>query len=283
MFKVDDVYSIGTGHSVCEDYSYSGMFSNGCPYVVISDGCSASANTDIGARLLTHAMMSVFSLADLEDYTQDTRLISDAMLMRIYNKVSNVIQLLSLDVTSLDATIRMATIVKDKLFLIHFGDGYTIIRNQTTGEIVKNIYTYFDSNAPFYFPYYVRDDFKKKYIDLFASSNIECNGKTLNVLDYVDNINNFYTVIDLKDLADGEYSVSVMSDGIDTFYGSGTKIDSSEIINSILSFKNTTGEFVKRKVRKYLLQNVKNGIKYFDDISVASLIFKVGNDEKDIV
>lgn len=278
-FKFDDFYSIGTGHVVCEDYSYSGLLGKGYPCVIISDGCSSSNDTDVGARLITHAIKARLTSMDLGYMISQDNYIETWFIPELIYRLQDKISTMKLDITALDATFRLATIVNNKIVMIHFGDGYSVLKNHTTGETVKQLYTKYESNAPYYYPYHVIPNSKENYMTLFADKSIECDGKTYGVFDYVNSIDNFYSIIDLDDLDDGEYSISVMSDGIDTFYKDGLRIDTDKMIDEMLSFKNTNGEFVKRRVRKCLFQNVKKGIKYFDDISVASIIFKVGEDE----
>ena len=48
--QVDTFSKIGKTHKICEDYILSGT--KPFPYIIISDGCSSSEGTDMGARLL---------------------------------------------------------------------------------------------------------------------------------------------------------------------------------------------------------------------------------------
>ena len=48
--NVDHYMTIGSSHQVCEDYIISGT--EPFPYIILSDGCSSSKDTDIGARIL---------------------------------------------------------------------------------------------------------------------------------------------------------------------------------------------------------------------------------------
>ncbi|HYO91642.1 MAG TPA: hypothetical protein VEQ40_08400, partial [Pyrinomonadaceae bacterium] len=67
--NADSAFLIGATHAVCQDYAVAG---NGTPderaavsnlqanpYVILSDGCSSSPDTDIGARLLVKAAEQV--------------------------------------------------------------------------------------------------------------------------------------------------------------------------------------------------------------------------------
>jgi hypothetical protein len=54
-FTADNYFRIGRAHEMiglpCQDYAISGI-ENGVNFIAVSDGCSASADTDIGARLI---------------------------------------------------------------------------------------------------------------------------------------------------------------------------------------------------------------------------------------
>ncbi|MFY0539924.1 protein phosphatase 2C domain-containing protein [Nannocystis pusilla] len=52
----DAFFTTGLTHDICEDYSRAGFRGDGTPYVVVCDGCSSSAHTDVGARLLAAAV-----------------------------------------------------------------------------------------------------------------------------------------------------------------------------------------------------------------------------------
>ena len=60
--NADSVFNIGATHAVCQDYviARSGETTfgspNAGPYIILSDGCSSSPDTDMGARLLVKAM-----------------------------------------------------------------------------------------------------------------------------------------------------------------------------------------------------------------------------------
>ena len=49
---IDHLLKKGKTHKICEDYIISGY--NPAPYIILSDGCSSSKNTDVGARVLCH-------------------------------------------------------------------------------------------------------------------------------------------------------------------------------------------------------------------------------------
>ena len=57
--KLDSAFQIGKTHDVCEDFALTGTFEdekNTARYVIVSDGCSSSQNTDLGSRLLSFSI-----------------------------------------------------------------------------------------------------------------------------------------------------------------------------------------------------------------------------------
>lgn len=279
--KMDNIYLIGNDHTVCQDYSYSGLI-NQIPYIIISDGCSQAKNSDIGARLLVHSIKNFFDkhfILDNIDFAMNNfpGILNDYIMTLkklIKMKFDLFIEDLDLNNDVTYATIRFACIVNNKLILINFGDGYSILSKN--GVEISRIYTRFESNAPFYLSYFI-NDLVDQYIRNFPNEEIECNGSIFNVRDYINRKENFLQIINLDTLEDGEYCISVMSDGVDTFFNNGDKIPVDEIIKSLTEFKNTNGTFVERRVRKYVLQCVKNNVKHYDDISIASMIFNIEN------
>jgi hypothetical protein len=50
--KADSYFEIGSTHQVCQDYALA-YASDDFAYAIMSDGCTSSLNTDIGARLVS--------------------------------------------------------------------------------------------------------------------------------------------------------------------------------------------------------------------------------------
>ena len=53
--NADAIFHMGKPHTVCQDYARAGKTQDGRVYALLSDGCSSSPDTDIGARLLVLA------------------------------------------------------------------------------------------------------------------------------------------------------------------------------------------------------------------------------------
>ena len=277
--NTDSYFTRGSGHDVCEDYAYSGTTKDGHPFAIISDGCSGSDNTDIGARLIVHAIKDIINQYPPVDPQVDYRTIMDSWLKV---KIENIRTNLSLHHSCFDATIRLVILCDDVLHMYTYGDGITILKNQTTGETDRYVRQDVTSNAPYYFSYKMipgaTDAYLKKFPDALANVGLA----SISVRDYIDMPNTFYTHMNVSGLSPGTYTCSVMSDGMETFFGDDDKLGLDPVLDEMLAFKNVDGEcdFVKRRVKKYLKQCAKKNIRHYDDISMASISFEVkGNDD----
>ncbi len=52
MINIDTFLKIGDQHKICEDYIIQGT--DQVPLLILSDGCSSSDNTEMGARILCY-------------------------------------------------------------------------------------------------------------------------------------------------------------------------------------------------------------------------------------
>lgn len=74
--NADAAFLVGHGHAICQDYAFVGTSEQTC-VALLSDGCSGSPDTDIGARLLARAAWAqqprpTFSVHDMEPWIQRT-------------------------------------------------------------------------------------------------------------------------------------------------------------------------------------------------------------------
>lgn len=242
MIKTDSAYLIGHDHTVCQDYAYSEIV-NGIPVCIISDGCSSAKDSDVGARYLTQSIIK--NIDKMVDYETIVEELNYSILTYPFNR------------NSLLATIRLAFIKDNKLYLFHYGDGYTIVKKD--GILYREYFTKYNSNAPFYFYYGYKKMLKDSYIGEFSNDIITNEKGSYKVEDFLNNVYNFYDVIELDK---GVYSISLMSDGIDSCY------DGQNHIDEVIDFKNTNGEYVKRRLHKFT-SKVKHG----DDLSLGNIIY----------
>jgi len=144
---IDTYIKGGASHTICEDYILSGMLPR--PYIIISDGCSSSDNTETGARILSHLAKQYLNYR--ADYLDDIE--KNEMGNWIAHNAEMVARQLGLPTSCLDATLIVAIKEEFQIRVIFFGDGfvYGISRDLKMDTLLDEIkYT---NNAPYYLSY----------------------------------------------------------------------------------------------------------------------------------
>lgn len=259
-------FYIGKTHEICQDYTMHGV--DPIPYIVVSDGCSGSPHTDIGARILTR----IFSDSRFSTFGAEvSELISDAHETRSF---------LNLPPESLDATI-MCSYVTDGVYYTHlFGDGVIAkIRKNGTIQIIRVEYP---SGAPLYLNYSSDAIRMKGYEDTFSLNrriyfyDLEPDGTILNFKVEDDSTGeSYYESGKINDLS----NISLMSDGVLSFYelaNTGTSkvqipVEPNDVLRKLLDFKGFQGDFVARRFQKFRKDCEKMNWFHADDLSLATI------------
>lgn len=250
--EVDHFLKIGKTHDICEDYIVSGF--DPCPHIILSDGCSSSVNTDIGARILVH--LAKQQLSTLMQYNYDYQNIS----IEIAKQAKNIIKKLGINQTCLDATLLIMYELDNVITVLAFGDGYIIIKNYDDKISYRKI-SYLNQ-MPFYINYHNDPLRLATYQNMKIKKEVVCN----NIINPYE-ADQYFTSYFLKS---SYKSVLIASDGIGSFNGN---ISEEEIYKELTSFKNTKGQFIKRRTKKFITQQEKNNIYHLDDISIGGFYF----------
>lgn len=146
----DSHYTIGRTHWYCQDYALQGM--EPYPHVIMADGCSASPNSDIGARLLVLSACQNLAHFMRSGEDEDRRLVLHWRLgRRIVRRAARQARMLGLDAEVLDATLLIAWCDQQAVHVHLYGDG-CIVAQQAGGELMAIQVEYAD-NAPYYLSY----------------------------------------------------------------------------------------------------------------------------------
>lgn len=281
MINSDCYYEIGAGHTYCQDYADSGKFlvdGREYHYAVVCDGCSASKDSDFGARFLAKTFPLVAKLA-ISSGQEDISLRQD-MENLFLHKMSQGMNV-SLDPSAFDATVVaiLFDVTADTLYSFIWGDGkiYGKFKNGEHGYLTDVTYV---KNAPYYLSY--KSDAKR---DVLYESHFG----TLyaDILSYVvkpdglvrvqenDKFHQKYFFEKMTKVSSVLSFASVFTDGIDTYH----KKDDVNIIlprhnifNQLTQYKNFHGKFVERRMQKVRQFCQKEGWQHFDDISVATIV-----------
>ena len=243
--------NIGSTHSICQDYVIA---KNG--YVVLSDGCSSSPDTDIGARLLVKAL--------------DQRLSNATEIEELHKQAARTAldwtNLIGLPAQAVDATLLSIHVSGDDLIVACSGDGVVILESQTG---VLDVYAISSpSGYPFYPTYVHQPDRLAELIN-----NDRC---TKTIKDFRSNnetTSDSLTVTFKLRVADYKYA-AVASDGLNSFYSKGVgPVSLPDVLKEFWSFKNSHGAFVERRLKRFRKDTKPKGWQHTDDLAIGVIYF----------
>lgn len=259
----DSISIQSTTHFTCEDSSVT-IDNDDLSIAIVCDGCSSSENSDIGSRLLSiiakDAMCEIFK-RDLvyEDHIREYII---QKMIEVKNSCS------FLNTTFFDSTLMILVKPKDSYArVLVYGDG-VIFKKEQKSTNIEICEISFSHNAPYYLNY--KTDSKRDSLYLKNSSEEICFRTGLTTGEHnipvADAIPAYYTI------NGGEPGfIGIASDGISQLLdrNTGTMLATEEVIKNLTDFKTTTGQFVKRRVKRAMEEYAKNGIIPVDDLSIA--------------
>lgn len=288
MIRTDSHYVIGSTHFVCQDYARSGTYP--LPYVLLSDGCSGSEDSDLGARCLVHAAENSLNYVSLISNRSEPEYSLEPLSLisrtRLLHK--------SWDSECLDGTLLSLVIKGNEYIFDCYGDGVLIkkYKNNSKLEVFQIEYT---SNAPAYVNYLssIRGNgYLEKFGGIKKHSKYEINNITSYSLQ--EEIYIFNSLKDRKELSetswvdlpwyhesgliqDLEYMV-IASDGIFSCHpkGQDSNLDFTllHVLPKLLDFKSFAGDFVKRRLQAFTKRDCpQNQMEHGDDISLGVIYF----------
>jgi hypothetical protein len=263
----DSFFAIGRTHQICQDYCITGV-KDTLPYAIVSDGCSASKDTDFGSRFLAKSA---------EHYVYSSQ-VGDPKFIDLHASIirsEGIRKSIEMESECLDATLLVAKIEKNNIVVQVSGDGVIAARKKDGTLVIKTID--YKDNAPLYLNYIldpVRRDLLINAYDITKTiTSYYCIGDTIDKATMIDPevITEFLFPIE-------DYSyVAVMSDGVQSFhqiqqtYTSKTSVpvDVCAIVKGLMDFKGSAGSFVKRRCQKFLKECGENDVYHDDDVSIG--------------
>jgi len=259
----DAYFVTGKTHHLCEDYALAGSTickGSVCHHIMLADGCSTSPHTDVGARLVLHCLKRCVEKVFYPDESQA----KTALVM-----AQTAAETLGLNPQCLDCTILYGSSPENSsVFSVHFaGDGGVAVRYRD-GTISLYLIEYSES-APEYPNYLVDRDRYEAYRRFCAERgnlrkktkfNMWPNG-TITDYNSIPSMTMWNSVTVSKTECD---IVAVFSDGINTFHG----MTAAEVVRELMAFKNVKGEFVKRRMKRFLKTCDTD---FDDDVSMAAI------------
>ena len=292
--RTDHFFTIGAPHVKeaipCQDYAISGNHGD-LHYAIISDGCSCGAqpgqkfdpaNTDIGSRLVAHALIN--ELVSAPDKT-----ISNEFMKRVILRLGEMHY--TANPNDLLSTL-VAVISNGNTFsVVMAGDGTYALKYLDGSMHVVSVS--WNKNTPYYLAYSAigkYDEFAHVH-QCQADGSFLLNPDVVTVSEWfifpsglVEEcshhdclaihapygfMRSYYSTAKVE-------SISVFSDGLDRFervLGDGVRAlyPIPEIIQKLTAFKNSTGRFVARRVASFLKRDTPALPE--DDFSMATIWF----------
>jgi hypothetical protein len=233
---------IGKTHKICQDYSLSGL--DPFPYLIISDGCSSGIDTDVGSRIIVSMAKKNIHLLkfNYKKFVETTILQS-----------KTIASLMGLKKESLLATLYIIIKLEDKLIVLSIGDGDIIYKKD--GEIVSINFEY-EHNIPYY-PIYIGKGLDNK-------NNLIINRNNVKEIKEFTHIN--YMELSLDNL---EWIVC-STDGMTSFTNGSILYNDFSFITDFKQFK---GEFIERKMKRFIKTVSKEGYQNDDDWTMGGMSF----------
>jgi hypothetical protein len=289
--NADSAFQIGASHAVCQDYSLAGGLplaggglplapaaksgSQVAPYVILSDGCSSSPDTDTGARLLVKAAEQTLLGCDGAAARDPSQVHKEAARRALLW-----VRRVGLRPQAVDATLLTAHLDGDELILGCTGDG--VICLQSAAGTIDVYSISYASGYPLY-PVYTHqperlltwEDVERsgKEVKHFRAASIEVPLRLKNVA-RADRPTEVFAVR----ASDYKY-VALFSDGIHSFYSAARTetsrrvepIAMEEVLRDLVSFKNVRGAFVERRLNRFLKDCRAKGWQHADDLAFGAL------------
>lgn len=269
--NADSAFVIGTTHSVCQDYVVAGNSATASPYIILSDGCSSSRDTDVGSRLLVKSAESILNQA----HQKDVELVHvEAARLALEHAA-----LLGLAPQSVDATLLTAHFSGGEVITACSGDG--VILAQTNSGIIEAYSISYASGYPRYPAYshqphrltcleiadpvkeirYFRGNLQQPRLQLHDTwrSNL-----ATEVFPFSSDTYQFVVL-----LSDGVHSFASTQDSASSKHARTVQFES--FAQELVSFKNVRGAFATRRLNRFLKDCDITGRKHSDDLSIGAI------------
>ncbi len=266
--QADHFFRMGSTHSICQDYAFSGSV-NENPFAIVSDGCSSVDDTDIGARLLVRAAANHIHL-DIP---------AKILFENILAQATQAQQALQLNADCLSATLLIARVVQNQIEILALGDGLIVVQEKEWAAGETKIYKIdYSMNAPFY-PYLLNEGGEEHWKTQFPNNKKTITCTTLNPDKTVKSIESYESDEVFEQMfipLNGHKLVTVFSDGIQSFQkknekGLQEKVPDIEALKQIFDFKSYKGVFLQRQANWFFKQCIKNNLTHYDDFSIAGI------------
>ena len=281
----DSSYVMGMGHRVCQDYARAGRTPQEHPlvYGIVSDGCSSSPDTDVGARLLAlgaEAMLHQCFEQTLRDrhFYRRQRVDPEVPLFqeedclnRPFMDVARHAFMANHTLRDMQTRLRSEALDATLLFVAAESSGVARFCCMGDGVIaakdwVKGGLRIWDVEAPDgypRYPNYCNNDMRRASVEAGSPWIVRFPGG-----------GEFHTskVKSFDQPVVGAQVVAIFSDGVRSFTDAERNpIPSAEIVAELMAFKGYQGAFVQRRMHAFLKAAAKRGWRHEDDLAMAAI------------
>lgn len=276
-FHTDHYFHIGSAHygsgKPCQDYSLSGA-NELIACAIVSDGCSTGRHTDVGSRVLT-----LSTLQAIRDHAKASGGALDTAIVSITSRQQQILStarlMLGLERIDMLATCAYVYLTGQGGFTHVQGDG--VVGFKYRDGHIRMVRYEWAQNTPFY-PSYGDGDLDK----FIGTHGGNLDALRLSGFSVIRNVDGIYTEENSKEftLREGLEGIVIhiprdeleQIDFVTTFSDGVTQIDGvdwKDAVSAFLSFKNTAGDFAKRRMIRGIKDMQQIGRGPIDDISYA--------------
>jgi hypothetical protein len=262
--QVNSYFAMGKTHTICQDYAATHN-ADGNVVLAVSDGCSSSPDTDFGSRFLVKTGI----------IERCVGFVNPDSFGNILRASKNAQENMGLPYHSLDATLILSHVFKNKVHTSMWGDGAIVVKYKDgTSSIIE---VDFIDNTPAYLSYLGSPKTQGNYFENHGSRRVKVytsNGVTIHKIPVMPDQYNLSWEFPLDEVR----QIFFLTDGVGSFrsmssMGAWEAVPLEEVVEHIVDVKNFNGEFMVRRMRKFLYDFCpKNNWIHEDDIAVAALI-----------
>ncbi|MFO1372731.1 MAG: protein phosphatase 2C domain-containing protein [Candidatus Competibacteraceae bacterium] len=268
---LDSYYTIGKLHLFCEDYVYQG--SEPFPHIILADGCSASPDSDVGARLLVlnaRCLLPQFITGALDEPGRIAR--HGRLGQRIVRRAARQVRELGLELDVLDATLLIAWCDGTTVYVHLYGDG-CIAACRADGGIAA-IQVSYAENAPYFLSYLLDRERWALYREAVGDSLKAQSIEYFNETGVTTRLERFDAPTMFSFSLTSFPTVAVTTDGLHSFVNAetGEQMELLAVAREVLDFSSLNGDFVKRQLRKVLVEYSRQLVFNLDDLSVGAFV-----------
>jgi len=262
----DAAFTIGTTHTVCQDYAAAKTSSAEQHMVGLADGCSSSPNSDIGARLLTQAALSILPTDDL----------GMELFERALHQSAACGDLLGISRLCLDATLLVIQASRERFTIACYGDGVLAMGRRNGGLELFSVG--FESGYPDYPSYQLSPNRARQWAVQDGGSKTLAHWIGPGEGEMVAINEN---VVSLSGRCADYQFAAVLSDGIHsvaqvmpTETGQTSRpVPVWEAASRLLAFKSGTGQFAQRRMAAFGRECQTQHWQHSDDLALGAVWF----------